>query len=300
MRIPVLRAVASVASLLALAACAPRASRTVKIDPALATLIPPDAVVLVGVKADALRSTEFYRRFVLSRPQPQLDDFVKRTGLDPRKDIWELLIASDGKTAVAMARGKFSPAGLEPTLTQSGAQRFPYKGYTLLGSEEAAVVFMNASTALAGPAPALRATLDRREAGNKPPKALLDRVATIPATCQVWVAAMGPFDKFNLPISESGNLSVPAQMFGSIQALTAWADLRSGVDASATVEAATPADAKRVHDALKGLIGMGRLSTPDGKREMLRLYDSIGVEQKDRSILVKAKIPMELIDKLPR
>jgi hypothetical protein len=257
-------------------------------------------VVLVGVKADALRSTEFYRRFVLSRPQPRLDAFVKRTGLDPRQDIWELLIASDGTSMVAMARGKFSPAGLEPTLSQSGAQRFPYKGYTLIGSEEAAVVFMNASTALAGPASALRATLDRREADNQPPKSLLDRVATIPATCQVWVAAMGPFDKFKLPISESGNLSIPAQMFGSLQALTAWADSRAGVDATALIEGATTADAKRVHDALKGLIGMGRLSTPDGKREMLRLYDSIRVEQQERSVLVKAKIPMELIEELPR
>lgn len=289
-----------VVALLTLAGCAPRASQTVKIDPALATLIPPDAVVLAGVKADVLRSTEFYRRFVLSRPQPQLDNFVKRTGLDPRQDIWELLLASDGKSMVTMARGKFSPAGLEPRLSQGGAQRFPYKGYTLIGSEEAAVVFMNASTALAGPASALRATLDRREAGSTAPKALLDRVAAIPATCQVWVVATGPFDKFNLPTSRTGNLSIPPQMFGSIQSVVAWVDLRTGLDFAATIEGATPEDAKRVHDALKGLIGMGRLSTPDGKHELLRLYDSIGVEQQERSVRVKANIPMDLVDLLQR
>ena len=289
-----------VLALLALAGCAPRASQTVKIDPALATLIPPDALVLAGVKADTLRSTEFYRRFVLSRPQPQLDDFVKQTGLDPRKDIWELLVASDGKSMLAMARGKFSPAGLEPTLLQGGAKRFSYKGYTLIGSEEAAVVFMNATTALAGPASALRATLDRRETGAAPPKALLDRVAAIPATSQAWVVATGPFDKFNLPVSKTGNLSIPPQMFGSIQSIVAWVDLRTALDFTATVEGATSEDAKRVHDAIKGLIGMGRLSTPDGKRELLRLYDSIGVEQQERSVRVKANIPLELIDSLQR
>jgi hypothetical protein len=299
MRTTALRAAVPLAALLAIAGCAPRASQTIKIDPALATLIPPDAVVLVGVKADALRTGEFYRRWITARPQPQLDEFAKRTGLDPRRDIWELLVASDGKSAVAMARGKFSPTGLEPTLAQAGAQRFAYKGYTLVGSEQAAVVFMNASTALAGPAAALRATLDRREAGSAPPKALLDRVANIPATSQVWVAAMGPFDKFNLPVSRTGSLSIPPQMFGSIHAVTAWADLRTGVDFAATIEGATPADAKRVHDALKGLIGMGRLSTPDGKGELLRLYDSVGVEQKEREVLVKANIPMDLIEKLP-
>jgi hypothetical protein len=287
-------------ALLALAGCAPRASQTVKIDPALATLIPPDALVLAGVKADTLRSTEFYRRFVLSRPQPQLDDFVKRTGLDPRKDIWELLVASDGKSMLAMARGKFSPAGLEPTLLEGGAKRFPYKGYTLIGSEEAAVVFMNATTALAGPASALRATLDRRETGSAPPKALLDRVAAIPASSQAWVVATGPFDKFNLPVSKTGNLSIPSQMFGSIQSVVAWMDLRAGLDFTGSIEGATSEDAKRVHDAVKGLIGMGRLSTPDGKRELLRLYDSIEVQQQERAVRVKAKIPNELIDSLQR
>jgi hypothetical protein len=287
-------------ALLALAGCAPRASRTVKIDPALATLIPPDAVVLAGVKAGALRSTEFYRRFVLARPQPRLDDFVKQTGLDPRKDIWELLVASDGKSMLAMARGKFSPAGLEPTLLQGGAKRFPYKGYTLIGSEDAAAVFMNATTALAGPASALRATFDRRETGASPPKALLDRVAGIPATSQAWIVATGPFDKFTLPVSKTGNLSIPPQMFGSIQSIVAWVDLRTGLDFAATIEGATPADAKRMHDAIRGLIGMGRLSTPDGKRELLRLYDSIGVEQQERSVRVNANIPLELIDSLQR
>lgn len=293
-----MRKITLLAALAALSGCTPRSSQIVRIDPALATLIPPDAVALVGVKADALRSTEFYRRWVVARPQPRLDEFASRTGLDPRKDIWELLIASDGKSAVAMARGKFSPAGLEPSLAQAGAQRFAYKGYTLVGSEQAAVVFMNASTALAGPAAALRATLDRRETGAKPPKALLDRVATIPAISQVWAAATGPFDKFDLPVSRTGNLSIPTQIFGSIQAVTAWADLRQGVDLVAKIEGSTPSDAKRVHDTLRGLLGMGRLSTADGERELLRLYDSISVEQKDQAVSVNANIPIDFIEKL--
>jgi hypothetical protein len=35
----------------------------------------------------------------------QLDEFAKRTGLDPRKDVRELLVASDGKSAVAWRAG---------------------------------------------------------------------------------------------------------------------------------------------------------------------------------------------------
>lgn len=296
-----MRKIALVAvALLILTACTPRASQTIKIDPALATLIPPDAITLVGVKADTLRSTEFYKRWITAHPQPQLEEFVKKTGLDPRKDIWELLVASDGKNTVAMARGKFSATGLEPTLTEAGAQRIAYKGYNLIGNEQAAVVFMNATTALAGPTAALRATLDRRESGAKPPKALLDRAATIPATSQVWIAATGPFDKLTLPVTRTGNLSVPPQMFGAIQGVTAWADLSQGVDLTAKVEGATPDDAKKLQSAIKGLIGMGRLSTPTEKREFLRLCDSVAVEQQERVVQVKANVPMDLIEKLGR
>ncbi len=288
------------AALLAFSGCARRASQTITIDPALSSLISPDTVMLVGVKADALRSTEFYRRWVAARPQPPLDEFARRTGLDPRKDLRELLVASDGKSAVAMARGKFSPSGLEPALAQAGARRFTYKGYTLTGTETAAVVFLNDSTAVAGPAAALRATLDRRERGPAPPKTLLDRVATVPATSQVWVVATGLFDKINLPTSQTGSLGIPPQVFGSIQGVTAWADLRESADLTAKIDTSTPQDAKRTHDAIKGLIGMGRLSTPDGKRELLRLYDSVTVGQQERVIHVKANIPLDLLEKLER
>jgi len=288
------------AALLAFSGCARRASQTITIDPALSSLIPPDAVMLVGVKAEPLRSTEFYRRWVEARPQPQLDEFAKRTGLDPRKDVRELLVASDGKSAVAMARGKFSPSGLEPSLAQAGARRLTYKGYTITGTEQAAVVFLNDSTALAGPAAALRAALDRRERGPAPPKTLLDRVATVPATSQVWVVATGLFDKINLPASQAASLSIPPQVFGSIQGVTVWADFRKSADLAAKIDTSTPQDAKRTHDAIKGLIGMGRLSTPDGKRELLRLYDSVTVEQQERVVHVNVNIPLDLVENLRR
>jgi hypothetical protein len=90
--------------LVALAGCRPKPAPIVLVDPALAILVPPDAVLLAGVRMKQLRES----------------------GIDPRKDVWELLITSDGKDTVVMARGKFSELGMEPKLEREGVRRFAY------------------------------------------------------------------------------------------------------------------------------------------------------------------------------
>jgi len=287
-----------VAALAALTGCAKRPGPGLRIDPALAAMVPPEAVILAGVKAETLRSTEFYRRCLAARIKPQLDDFTRRTGLDPRKDIGELLVASNGRSTLVMARGKFSPARLEPAFNQARAQRFPYQGYTLIGSEQAAIVFMNATTVLAGSGAALRQALDRREKGPGPPKTLVGLASALPAASQIWMVAVGPFDHTGLPNPRAGQLSLPPQLLGSIATAAGWAELHTSANLTLKIVAFTAADARRLHDTARGLIGLGRLSTPDGKREFLRVYDAITVQQREREVLVNANIPIDLIDSL--
>ena len=95
-----------------------------------------------------------------------LDDFQKETGLDPRKDLWEFLIAGDGKQTLVFCRGKFTEFGLEPKLNRPGIKRMSYKGMLMLGNEETAVLFANASVAVAGPTPQLRTLVDNRDNSN--------------------------------------------------------------------------------------------------------------------------------------
>ena len=113
-------------------ACTKQPSPTVVVDPALAMLVPSDTTMLAGIKMEPLRATPLYKKYVTDQQwPPQVLDFIKETGLDPRKDIWELLTCSDGKSTVIMARGRFSVAELEPQLDKQGAQKTKYKSYTL-------------------------------------------------------------------------------------------------------------------------------------------------------------------------
>src|ERR1700738_4655423 len=93
---------------------------------------------------------------------PQFDDFVRKTGLDPRKDLWQILSTSNGKTGLFMARGKFADGELEPNLEKNGLARFGYKGYNLFGDQQRAVMFISSSTAVAGPTSELKTLVDER------------------------------------------------------------------------------------------------------------------------------------------
>ncbi len=178
---------------LAVAGCGPAQVGSVRVDPALATLVPGDAIMLAGVRLDALRKTPVYQKYIGERNMPGLDDLTRNTGLDPRKDIWELLVVSNGVDLAVLARGNFAPQGEEPRINRPGVQRMPYKGYTLIGNEQGAVAFMNASVAVAGRPAAGRSIIDNRGKSNGIPPALRPKVDAIPSAAQLWLVAAGGF-----------------------------------------------------------------------------------------------------------
>lgn len=275
----------------------PASSTAVRVDPALAALVPADTAVLVGAKLDKLRETQVYQKHFAQMSFPRLDDFAKQTGLDPRKDVWELLFASDGKqSGVLMARGKFPTSELEPKLQQQGATRTAYKTYSLYGDERNAAFFMNASTALAGSTQALKAIIDSRDRpGAGIPPSLESQVKAVPGDAQFWAVFSGSM--INLPFGGDTNLGNMNQIIRAIETGRFSADLRNGFQFQANGNCSTDADAKKIHDLLKGLIGMGRLSTPDNQPDMLKVYDGIDVKQDGRAVNVAANVQQDIVDK---
>lgn len=286
--------------MLAAVACKrPGPSPNLVVDPGLATLIPNDTVTLAGVELESLKKTAWYTRYVEGRKLPWLEDFIQQTGLDPRRDIWEFLLCSNRKDIVVMARGKFSQQGLEPRLERSGAQRFSYKGYLLLGTEQAAVTFMNSTVAVAGRADAVRRVIDQRNDQNEGPiKPLLAKAAAFPNTIQVWAVTVDNALPLQNRFPDTGNLANFNRFGETLQHYRVGADLRNGLKLEAQAVCTSEPDARRLHDALRGMIGLARLSTPDNQRDLLPVYDRVNVSQQDKTVLANVELPMELIEKL--
>jgi len=66
-------------------------------DPGLLSLVMPDAKVIAGLQVDQAKTSQF-GQYVLSHMQPDDANFKKfmaDTGFDPRRDVGEIVMASN-------------------------------------------------------------------------------------------------------------------------------------------------------------------------------------------------------------
>ncbi len=283
------------------AGCGPGKPASARLDPAVEKLIPADTVMLVSIRMEAVRQTAIYTKVLAGLPSSTLDRFARETGLDPRRDVSELVVAGNGKDTLVIGRGKLAVSELGKKLESLGARRLSHKGRTLWGSEETAVAFPDSSTAVAGPTRAVRAALDSTSPKLAAP--LSEALEGIPAGVHAWAVWLAG----GLPLpSASGAarggaagaiLQNAEKLFGSLGRATLWTDLQTGLKLEAAGECAAEPDAKKLHDALRGLIGFARLQTRDDQRDMLAFYDAFEVTVAGPRVRIKAEIAPELLDK---
>ncbi|MGI8743593.1 MAG: hypothetical protein ACR2NN_13685 [Bryobacteraceae bacterium] len=281
-----------------LCGCQVRKPASLHIDPALEKLVPSDTTFITGADIAGVRNTPVYQKWLGQVALPQLNDFTKQTGLDPRKDLSQVLSCSNGKTAVLLARGNFNSKDLEPRLAANGAAKSVYKGVSLFSNDRWAVAFPDSSTAAAGTTPELKSLIDNRGSrthGLSP--ALRAKVDSIGANNQIWAAVVGGLQGLNIGVPEDSNLGSAIRLLQGIDTAAIGIDLRNGLDLQAEADCRTDRDAKRLNDAIRGLVGLGRLSTPDNQPDMLKLYDAVKVTQRQAHVQVVAQVGSDLVDK---
>lgn len=281
-------------SALCLAACA-RKPAEVNIDSSLATLVPPDTVLMVGTRLDSLVKTPVYQNHFANRKFPQIEEFTSRTGIDPRKDLWQLLFVSNGHDGVLLGRGKFADEMEEPDIKKAGVQRFGYKGFKMLGDENNAVLFVNSTTAAVGSVAALHSLIDQRANSHGAPPVLAPLIAQIPPTAQFWAAYAG--GSVQLPFDADSNLGNLNKLLGSIQNGFIYFDLQAGLSGVASANCSDEAGAQQVYGALKALIGLGRLSVPKNQPELAQVYDTMRVTQEAQRVKLYLDVPQPMVDK---
>ncbi len=283
------------------ASCHSKSSSGVFLDPAFGPLIPPDTKYMIGLRLDKIRETPLYKQlngqFDLNK---RLDVFSARTGLDPRKDIWQVLMVSNGSDALFLARGRFGVGEMEPQLNELGGQRIKYKNYTLIGNEQTSVVFANPGVAIAGKQASLKNLLDHRAEWAQPPAVLLAQLKTLPAADQIWMAGNGDFSAFQ---SSSGSDATGMRSFLSnflsyIKAGQLGVHVDEGAELKADVQCVSAEGAQRVRDALKGMVGLARLNTRNDQLYLLKLYDTVKVNQSASQVDMEAQVSSDLVGPL--
>lgn len=262
------------------------------IDSGLAALIPPDTLALAGVHLDKLRATPLYRRLAESRDLPNMDPFFAETGLDLESEAHEVLAATNGISGLIMARGTFHPE-------KTAAAVSKYQGYTLYqNGGNGVLTFVGDSTALAGPAAAVRSAIDRyrrREGGGS--RVLMARVDALPGDAQIWAVSSGWKGFGPEALQKMGNAANLNRLIQSVEGASLSVDFRSGLQATATGDCRSDADAKDLAESIEAFKTLARVAAQH-EPDALRAYDGIRITQEGRAVKITVNIPEELAGRL--
>jgi hypothetical protein len=286
-----------IAVLMTAGACS-RSERGAAIDKDFRSAISADAQTLFSLRLDKLKATDLYRRHRQQLDVPQLDAIAGRAGLDPRRDLSNLLLVWDLKSLLLLAQGAIPASQLEAKLVADGAQPIPFKNFTLFTRGVDAVSFPAGGLAIAGSTATVQSVLDlrSRRTGDVPAE-LRERLAEVPADSQIWVVSRGGLPMANFPLRSNlvANLS-------NIAAFVSGASLGLRFDSGSHLQVRlickSPEGAQHIQDTLRGLTGLARLSTHDNELDLLRMWDAISISKDQQTVRVRADLPADLTDKL--
>jgi hypothetical protein len=281
----------------ALVSCTRKSVTGVEVDPSLKGYILPKSKVLAGVSVDQIKQTDFYKRHQAQLALPALDQFSQQVGVDPRRDLSSFLMAWNGTDVLGMIRGDFSSANLEK-YPGAKTRSEHYNKFTLFGDGKRDLVFVPKGIALIGSSVLLKKALNDDAAGDTGvPEDIQLQLSRLDAGAQAWVVSSGiiQLDQLSMRSDAATTLS---NISDYIDATAAGITVSSGIALDGHISCISEEGAQRVHDALRGVIGLARLTTPDNRMDQLRLWDSIKVDKQGKDIHLTAELTPELADSL--
>ncbi|MFI4945263.1 MAG: hypothetical protein ACHP85_18485, partial [Burkholderiales bacterium] len=265
-----------------------------------------DATFVMGFDVKRFAASPFYERFKAQRGmKPEaLAELEAKTGLDPARDLDQIVIAGTGVkgAGVAVALGHFDLYKLGRAIEASGkAHGTSYEGVTVYNfSEESkplSLALVDESTLVLGPSDQVAQALASRTRGETPLKtntALMARVEKIQPGSTFWMVGDQSL-LAALPASvpaAGGTMSLPA-----LKGLTVTGDLEPQVSVAVTGEAQDAAAANKLADVVRGLVAMASLQAAQ-KPELQQLASAVSVATEENRVLVSARIPYETLDAL--
>ena len=286
-------------------------------DAGLLRLVMPDAKVIAGIRVDQTRNSPF-GQYVLSHMQIDDENFKKfmaQTGFDPRRDVSEILIASNWAQPTAegrwlvMARGVFNPAQIAGAVQAQGGTIANFHGIEILSSQEgpsepglqSGIAFLDSSEAVMGDIASVKAAIDRKQSNAVANSKLLSKVRDISARNDFWFVTLVPISEFagampdpNLSSAMKGNL---------LQAIyEASGSIRFGDTVHIAGEAITRSDkdALALVDVVKFIAGLVQLNRENNKAagQMATLLDTMDVKTKDNVMSVSLAIPEKQLEQM--
>ena len=275
-------------------------------DPTLLNLVMPDAKVLAGVNVEQAKGTQF-GQYILNELQShdaEMQKLITLTGFDPRRDVRELLVASDGapgsKSGLALAKGTFDAAKITAAATLSGVTSETYGGVTILEEPKhqlAGIAFLDANTVVAGDIASVKGAIDRLKSPQPLLAAVSVKVNHWSTSEDAWGITTVPPASLAPPAKAGAPNNPMANAGQNVQAAAGGVKFGAQVVFSGEAQCDTAQNATTLGDMVKLLINMAQMQAGQDATAAA-LIKSVTVTANGNLVNVSASLPEDVFQGL--
>ena len=306
----------------------------------LMALIPATAASLGWFGMAELRQSPIFELAtaddgLLEEGEKALDSMVRETGIDPLKDIDEIvfggLVATDGQLhPVLIAAANFDRQGLASALADRPSETYgdhtiysvrdtddepsedvedgnsdsgdDSSGETAASSTVGRLVILDDHTLVMGADLGVRQVLEVAggTASVRTNAAMMTLLEDVPAASQAWILfSKEAFEDHLSQLPEGA--PIPTQSLRNIEVLLVAAELSEEIRLEMRGRSSTPEDAKLLGDSISGLLAMGKMLLQSQEPELFAILDrAVRVESQTNEVSVHAHLTMDDLTTLRR
>jgi hypothetical protein len=286
------------------------------VDPGLLRLVMPDAKVIAGLQVRETKNSLF-GQYVLAHMQVEdagFKKFISSTGFDPRRDVTEILMASNWEQAtpesrwLVAARGTFNLPQIREAAKANGGAIADYQGVGILTYSQATtpevesgIAFFDSSSAVMGDLASVKAAIQRKQSDAAPTGDLLGTVRDLSAKNDFWFVTTVPISEF---AGAMPNPNLSGAMKGDLLAgiHEASGGIRFGETVTISGEAVTRSnkDAQALMDVFRFLASLIQLNSQNNKvaGQVSTLLDTMDLKASGNVMTMSLAIPEQQLEQL--
>jgi hypothetical protein len=275
-------------------------------DPALVNLVMPDATVIAGVNVAQAKATPF-GQYVLTLIAPhdqQLQLLAVATGFDPRQDVNELLVATNGpagsEIGLALARGAFNVSAITTAATLVGSKSETYQGVVILESPDGTkgFAFPTSTLAVVGDVPSVKSAIDRQSSGAQHlSSTVVSEINQLSGANDAWVLTTVPLSSLHTNNVMPSINGLNGQALQQVQQANAAVKFGVNVTVTAQAQLDTAQNATTLAGMLQLLASMAQMQAQKAP-EAAALAKSVTATAAGSTVTVTFSMPQAQIQQL--
>jgi hypothetical protein len=272
-------------------------------DPILLNLVSPDAKVVAGVNVDQAKGTQF-GQYILNQMQTadaHLQELIAMTGFDPRRDVHELLVSSDGnphgKSGLALARGNFDVARITGAASQHGAITELYGNTTIIEDpkQEGGIAFLNSTTVAAGDIASVKGAIDRQTMAQSLPAAILLKINQWSNSQDAWgITTVPPTSLIPPEAVKNGQNNPMAGAAQSVQQAAGGVKFGANVVFSSEATCDTAQNANTLGDLMRLMLNIAQMQVGAKDPDAAALMKNAAITNAGNAVKVSASLPQDV------